>query len=295
MADNTSDRSDTSSKLAADITIAWLQNPNVNPGVVDVSRLLQSVLSTFNDRPTDLTGAVVKSAAKAAASKIAVTVPTSKLAPARTKIAKKPTQKTSAGGKAAKESAKGPVPTPQGGIEVPIVVSPTTEPATDQVVTASGVTKAPRAAARAKAVPAETIATPESKGATPRVKARKSAADTDAIPPKSRTPAKGKAATKTASSNPPAATDVAAVDPSGVALARDEPVPPAAPQPKRGAAKPRRMARAPKADTTLADNVDGPSNEKPSRKAKVPASPVPAEEAKAKQSRRTRKAPAGQA
>jgi hypothetical protein len=48
MADNILNNADSPSKLATDITIAWLQNPNVQPGVADVSDLLKTVLAALD-------------------------------------------------------------------------------------------------------------------------------------------------------------------------------------------------------------------------------------------------------
>lgn len=48
MADKTPDNADSPSKLATDITIAWLQNPNVQPDVADVSNLLKTVLAALD-------------------------------------------------------------------------------------------------------------------------------------------------------------------------------------------------------------------------------------------------------
>lgn len=48
MADNILNNADSPSKLATHITIAWLQNPNVQPGVADVSDLLKTVLAALD-------------------------------------------------------------------------------------------------------------------------------------------------------------------------------------------------------------------------------------------------------
>jgi len=288
MAQTTTESSDTASKLAADIIIAWLHNPNVQPGIEDVPHLLKSVLSTFAASPAAGPATALMQDAPAAPSS-APAAP--KAAPVRTKAKAKPDRKA----QALPETQGAPPPTTRRALKLPGLIgslqpkkeAPTE--ATQQSVPliadtkeASSPSDEPKAtkpqrktrqpAGKATAAPDALTAPAPSTETRAAEKAPRAGRKASAAPAtKAKAEPKGKAASPQAASAPAPKADEAAPTQSGATAPAGQAATSAiAKKPRR--ATPRRMARATETATPAVSDPTGSPETPLDAKATAPKS-----------------------